>query len=185
MRKRKPGRLRDIAAAALAVFIRQGFRLTQMSDVAREAGISVRALYSYVDSKDASFELAFAHALGDLPEQDVPFRASGRASAGSTFGAKLTKSIRWPVLKKTLEERQLTADSLANVVDELFTAVSQHRYLIWLLDRCSAEAAELGNIYQTTVRAHYFADFTSLIEIVTTGRELASEETAARARSAL
>jgi AcrR family transcriptional regulator len=53
MRMRKPGRLRDIGAAALAVFTRQGFRLTQMADVAREAGISVGALYSYVDGKEA------------------------------------------------------------------------------------------------------------------------------------
>jgi AcrR family transcriptional regulator len=70
-------------AAALAVFTGQGFRLTQMADVAREAGISVGALYSYIDGKEALLELAFAQALGEVREQDEPFLASGRANAGS------------------------------------------------------------------------------------------------------
>jgi AcrR family transcriptional regulator len=183
MRKRKPGRLRDIGAAALAVFTRQGFRLTQMADVAREAGISVGALYSYVDGKEALLELAFAQALGEVGKQDEPFRASGRANAGSALAAKLATFIRWPVLKETLEQEQLTSDSLAVIVDELFTVLTQHRHLFWLLDRCAAEVAELAGLYETAVRGRYFADFTRFIGIVVTGRDLADEEIAALARA--
>src|ERR1700741_4321273 len=126
MRKRKPGRLRDIGAAALAVFTRQGFRLTQMAEVAREAGISVGALYSYVDGKEALLELAFAQALGEVGTQDEPFRASGFASAGSALAAKLATSIRWPVLIEALERERLTSNCLAAVVGELFTVLTQH-----------------------------------------------------------
>jgi AcrR family transcriptional regulator len=183
MRKRKPGRLRDIGAAALAVFTRQGFRLTQMADVAREAGISVGALYSYIDGKEALLELAFAQALGEVREQDEPFRASGRANAGSALAAKLATSIRWPVLKEALEQDRLGPNSLAAIVDELFTVLTQHRHLFWLLDRCAAEVAELAGLYETAVRGRYFADFTRFIGIVTTGRDLVNEEVAARARA--
>jgi AcrR family transcriptional regulator len=129
-------------AAALAVFTRQGFRLTQMADVAREAGISVGALYSYIDGKEALLELAFAQALGEVREQDEPFRASGGANAGSALAAKLATSIRWPVLKEALEQDRLEPNSLAAIVDELFTVLTQHRHLFWLLDRCAAEVAE-------------------------------------------
>jgi AcrR family transcriptional regulator len=183
MRKRKPGRLRDIGAAALAVFTRQGFRLTQMADVAREAGISVGALYSYVDGKEALLELAFAQALGEVGTQDEPFRASGFASAGSALAAKLATSIRWPVLKEALERERLTSNCLAAVVGELFTVLTQHRHLFWLLDRCAVEVAELAGLYETAVRGRYFADFTRCIGIILTGRDLANEEIAALARA--
>jgi AcrR family transcriptional regulator len=142
-------------AAALAVFTRQGFRLTQMADVAREAGISVGALYSYIDGKEALLELAFAQALGEVREQDEPFRASGRANAGSALAAKLATSIRWPVLKEALEQDRLEPNSLAAIVDELFTVLTQHRHLFWLLDRCAAEVAELAGLYETAVRGRF------------------------------
>jgi AcrR family transcriptional regulator len=106
-----------------------------MADVAREAGISVGALYSYIDGKEALLELAFAQALGEVREQDEPFRASGRANAGSALAAKLATSIRWPVLKEALEQDRLEPNSLAAIVDELFTVLTQHRHLFWLLDR--------------------------------------------------
>jgi AcrR family transcriptional regulator len=183
MRKRKPGRLRDIGAAALAVFTHQGFRLTQMADVAREAGISVGALYSYVDGKEALLELAFAQALGEVGEQGEPFRASGRANAGSALATKLATSIRWPLLKKALEQGRVRSDALAAIIDELFTVLSQHRHLFWLLDRCAAEVAELTGLYETAVRGRYFADFTRFIGINATGRDLSNEDVAALARA--
>jgi AcrR family transcriptional regulator len=183
MRKRKPGRLRDIAAAALAVFTRQGFRLTQMTDVAREAGISVGALYSYVDGKEALLELALAEALGENQENDEPFRATSRKSAGSALIAKLRKSVRWPVLTEALEQDRITPTTVIAVVDELFNVVAQHRHLIWLLDRCGAEIVELGGLYQSIVRGRYFADFTRFIAIATPGRDLDDEKVAARARA--
>jgi AcrR family transcriptional regulator len=183
MRMRKPGRLRDIGAAALAVFTRQGFRLTQMADVAREAGISVGALYSYVDGKEALLELAFAQALGEVGKQEEPFRASGRANAGSALAVKLATSIRWPVLKEALEQHRFTSDSLGAIVDELFTVLTQHRHLFWLLDRCAAEVAELAGLYETAVRGRYFADFTRFIGSIATGHDLANEEISAIARA--
>jgi AcrR family transcriptional regulator len=183
MRKRKLGRLRDIAAAALAVFIRQGYRLTQMADVAREAGISAGALYSYVDGKEALLELALAQALDQTPEQDERFRASGLANAGSTLAARLAASIRWPVMAEALRQDRVEPKLLAAVVDELFTLVSQHRRLIWLLDRCARDVAELDGLYETAVRGRLIADFTAAIGIAATGANLTNEEIAARSRA--
>ena len=50
--------------------------------------------------------------------------------------------------------------ALAAIVDELFTVLTQHRHLFWLLDRCAAEVAELAGLYETAVRGSYFTDFT-------------------------
>ena len=183
MRTRKPGRLRDIATAALSVFTRQGFRLTQMVDVAREAGISAGALYSYVEGKDALLELALIHAFGEAFEQDEPFQGSGLASVGATLATKLSQSLRWPVLERTLKQSTIRSGDLIAVIDELFTFAMQHRQLIWLLDRCGAEIAEIGGVYQTAVRGRLFADFTRFVGMTPAGRELGEEELAAHARA--
>jgi AcrR family transcriptional regulator len=112
MRIRKPGRARDIAEAALTVFIRQGFRLTQMADVAREAGISAGSLYTYVDSKEALLEIALMQGLGELAESDEPYQASGLIKASSTLAANLANSFRWPILEEALRQDQIAPDLL-------------------------------------------------------------------------
>jgi AcrR family transcriptional regulator len=154
-----------------------------MVDVAREAGISAGALYNYVDGKEALLELALAHSFGEIGEQDEPFRGSGLASVGAALAAKLSESLRWPILENALRRSATAHTDMTAVVDELFTFVTQHRYLIWLLDRCGAEIAELGGVYQTAVRGRLFADFTRFVGMTPAGRELDDAELAARARA--
>ena len=45
--------LAEIAEAALLCFTQRGYRLTQMSDVGAELGMSPTAAYRYVESKEA------------------------------------------------------------------------------------------------------------------------------------
>lgn len=184
MRKRKPGRLQDIAAAALAVFTRQGFRLTQMADVAREAGISAGALYSYVDGKEALLELAIAQALGEVPEADQPFQASGIANIGRALVAKLPTVFSSPLLEQTSRQNQVTTAQLAAIVEEVFVRTADHRRLFWLLDRCARDVPELDGLYETAVRGRLFADFTTAISIAANGR-FAADEAAAHGRALL
>jgi AcrR family transcriptional regulator len=182
MRRRKPGRTQDIAEAALTVFIRQGFRLTQMADVAREAGISAGSLYTYVDSKEALLEIALLQGLGELAEHNEPYRASGLTKTSSSLAAKLAKSFRWPILEKALRQDRIAPDLLGAIVDEHFTLFSKHRRLIWLLDRCAAEVAELSGFYQASVRGPCIANFTRAIRLCM-GAQFSEEEVAARGRA--
>src|SRR4051794_429021 len=54
-RSRPPGRLKDVISAATRVFADKGYSRTQVADVAREARLSVGALYGYAENKDALF----------------------------------------------------------------------------------------------------------------------------------
>jgi AcrR family transcriptional regulator len=50
---KKDARREQILSAAMRLFARQGFRATTVPEICAEAGLSVGALYSYYDSKDA------------------------------------------------------------------------------------------------------------------------------------
>jgi AcrR family transcriptional regulator len=51
-----PEKRRRIEAAALALFTRQGFHGTNNREIARQAGVSTAAIYSYYPSKEALFQ---------------------------------------------------------------------------------------------------------------------------------
>ena len=56
--------LEHVVAAAGRVFAELGYRRTRMSDVAREAGLSPGALYTYVEGKEALFHLVVSQRAG-------------------------------------------------------------------------------------------------------------------------
>ena len=55
-------RFQDLLEAATAVFLEQGYRRTQMADVAARMGVAKGTLYLYVESKDALFDAVLRHA---------------------------------------------------------------------------------------------------------------------------
>lgn len=183
MRSRKPGRLSEIAAAACAVFTRQGYRLTQMSDVARQAGISAGALYSYVEGKEALFELALDHALGSEWSEDARFVAQGLARRLPGLGDRLAAVVTWPVLRAALEQSASDEDDCRAVFAELHELVGRHRRLIWLLDRCGGEFPELAGLYETIVRGRYIAELTRFVARAPALRGKAEEDVRATARA--
>src|SRR5690349_7605818 len=56
-RKTPPDRLPQLIACATTVFIEQGYRRTQMDDIAAALGVAKGTLYLYVESKEALFDL--------------------------------------------------------------------------------------------------------------------------------
>src|SRR5512147_460823 len=86
-----PGRLAAIADAAARVFTRQGFRLSQVADVAREAGVAAGTVYLYAADKTALLDLAIrAAARLGLPEDaDGPVQADLPATLAEALGPRL------------------------------------------------------------------------------------------------
>ena len=60
-------RLGDLLRAATGVFVAQGYRRTQMADVAAAAGLSKGTVYLAFESKQALFHAALVHADGEAP----------------------------------------------------------------------------------------------------------------------
>src|SRR5262252_10970152 len=56
-RRTPPERLSRLVDCATRVFIEQGYRRTQMADIAEALGIAKGTIYLYVESKDALFDL--------------------------------------------------------------------------------------------------------------------------------
>src|SRR5262245_56044415 len=55
-------RFRNLIEAATAVFLEQGYRRTQIADVASRVGLSKGSVYTYVESKEALFDQVLQHA---------------------------------------------------------------------------------------------------------------------------
>ena len=91
-------RLARVAAAAHWCISRFGFRRTQMADVAKKAGLSAAALYSYAANKDALLTLAALHAMGHpLPGADaLPVAPWSIAKLRDMAEADVARIAHWP-----------------------------------------------------------------------------------------
>ena len=177
MRAKSPGTLPAIAEAALAAFTSYGFRQTQMADVARRLSMSAGNLYLYVEGKEALFELAMRCALDEeLAQERLPFAGLGRRRRAAFFRERIVGAAQWPVLRAALAGR----GELADVLGELFDAMAKRRRLIWLLDRCAWEIAELRGAFADEVKRAYIADLTRYV-----ANNFAAEAAAAQARAVM
>ena len=73
-RQTPPDRLPQLIACATRVFIEQGYRRTQMDDVAAALGVAKGTLYLYVESKEALFDLVLpllSEGLGPIALPDI------------------------------------------------------------------------------------------------------------------
>ncbi len=166
MRRRTPGRLGEIATAALAVFSRQGFQLTLMSDVARAAGLAAGTLYLYVESKEALLELALECAeTGHARERPLPVRGQGLAKIASGLRDRLAERADWRILRAALTRRRVgdVDAEIREIATELFDLIAGARRLIWLLDRCAGELAEFAAVYHDRVKGAYMRDLTAYV----------------------
>jgi AcrR family transcriptional regulator len=84
-------RRQQILDAALACFSRRGYHSTSMEDIAREAGLSIGALYTYFSSKEDLF-----FALADVRFQDNMARLRELfGSAGSSVSERLERGLNY------------------------------------------------------------------------------------------
>jgi AcrR family transcriptional regulator len=143
-------RIADIAAAATRVFGRLGYRRTQMAAVAREAGLSTGAIYTYVSSKEALFHLVFAVGFGKLgAEPDLPIVAPPFAETIALVADGLRKNVGSPKLRAALDEEE-PADVRAEftaIVEERYDSVATAWPLLAVAERCAVDIPELQELY--------------------------------------
>ena len=99
MRRRAEGKLEAVADAALEAFTEHGFQLTQMSEIARRAGISAGTLYLYVEDKEAMLRVAALHAAGQLdPQLALPIQAASVETVLGSIERALVGAKPWACL---------------------------------------------------------------------------------------
>jgi AcrR family transcriptional regulator len=153
-----PERFQALLEAATAVFLEQGYRRTQMADVAARLGVAKGTLYLYVESKEALFDAVLRHAdrpgpIG-LPAR-LPVRTPPRGSTLRVVRQRVARGTVLPALDAALARRRApdARAELEAVVRELYALLARHRTAIELLDRASQDYPELAAAWYGTGRA--------------------------------
>jgi AcrR family transcriptional regulator len=145
-------RLNQLLEVATAVFIAQGYRRTQMDDVATELGVAKGTLYGYVESKAALFDLALRCADGRVPVPDasaLPVRTPVPGSTVEAVRARLiaeTENLELLAALARPEQPDVVAE-LGGIIRDLYVRMSRNRYGIKLVDRCAQDQPELAQVW--------------------------------------
>jgi len=152
-RPARPDRLAALIDAATRVFISQGYRRTQMADVAQALGVAKGTLYLYVESKEALFDLVVRHTSGQVDvDAVVPTLPLPTPPAGATLAEvkrRLTERDMIPALGAALEgpARGAVRSELEGILRELFAVLFANRLAIKLVDRCATDHPELAALW--------------------------------------
>ncbi len=151
-RRIPPDRFHEVVQAATAVFLEQGYRRTQMGDVADRAGLAKGTLYLYFESKEALFDAVLEHA--DAPEraplpQGLPLPTPRAGETLAKIRARVTPAASLLALSESIRRRRVTdvRGEVEAIVRELYALLARHRVGIKLLDRCAREHPELAALW--------------------------------------
>lgn len=160
MRRKPPGRLAEIAEAAILVFTRQGYRRCQVADIAAELGVSVGSLYSYATGKEALAQLALLHLL-EQPLQDLALPFAAGPEQEKHLAELITARGQWPLLAQALAQPAAPADTMAElaaIIGELFDMTLRQRRLIRFLDACALHMPMLARQFITHIKQRYIQE---------------------------
>ena len=170
MPRRTPtDRLEQLVDCATRVFVEQGYRRTQMSDVADALGVAKGTLYLYVESKEALFDLVLRFADAERPFVDPPALPVPTPRAGATLRfvqERLAQEARFPTLEVAQARRRGTdaARELEEIVRELFGVLARNRRGIVLVDRSARDYPELAALWFTGGRGGIVAAFAAYLD---------------------
>jgi AcrR family transcriptional regulator len=145
-------RLARLVECATQVFIEQGYRRTQMADVAKALGVAKGTLYLYVESKDALFDLVIRCADQDRPFEKSPTLPIRTPKPGATLKyvrERLAKNQVPATLTAALGRSRVRDPraELEDIVRELYDALAHNRRGIKLLDRAAPDYPELAALW--------------------------------------
>lgn len=157
-RRPPPDRIEELVRCAARVFIEQGYRRTQMADVAEALGVAKGTLYLYVESKEALFDLVARYADAAVPFADPPALPVATPRAGRTLRhvRERVESGRVPKALERALERRSTPDArreLEEIVRELYATLEANRIGIKLLDSSARDMPEIAALWFSGARS--------------------------------
>ena len=147
-----PDRWERLVDAATRVFVEQGYRRTQMADVADALGVAKGTLYLYVESKEALFDLVVRAADAPRPLRlpaSLPLRTPKPGTTLRYVRDRLAAGGRLSTLTAALQ-RKRTSDAgaeLRAICEELYAVLSSNRHGIQLIDRSARDQPELAALW--------------------------------------
>jgi len=161
-------RFADLVDSATSVFIRAGYRRTQMSDVAAEAGVAKGTLYLYFESKEALFDAALRHADRGMPPglpETLPLPTPPPGATLEYVRKRVAEEAALPALAAALARRRVTgaAAELEAILHELYDRLARNRTAIELVDRCAADRPDLAGVWFEAGRRGALAPLTGYV----------------------
>ena len=167
-RQTPPDRIAELVRCAARVFIEQGYRRTQMADVAEALGVAKGTIYLYVESKDALFDLVVRYADAPVPFADPPSLPVPTPKPGRTlrFVRERLDSSRVPKSLERALARRSAVDArteLEEIVRELYDTLAANRVGIKLLDSSARDLPEIAALWFAGTRNGLFELLTQYV----------------------
>jgi AcrR family transcriptional regulator len=143
---------------ATRLFIERGYRRTQMEDITQAMGLSPAAVYRYVESKEALFDLVVrAGALSQPPFSNLKLPVA-TPRPGATFRflrETLEREGRIKTLELALGSKSVDDPKreLESIIRELYTQIARYRVGIKLLDRSALDWPQLAQLWSGQLRS--------------------------------
>ena len=157
-RKQKSTQVAKLVEAATRLFIEKGYRRTQMADVTQAMGLSPGAIYRYVESKEALFDLIVR--AGAMPEQSFSDLKLPLATPKPGATVRFLREILQREGHMQTLEAALTRESVDNpgqelegIVRELYSRIARYHSGIKLLDQSALDWPQLAEIWSGQLRA--------------------------------
>ena len=156
------GRLEQLVDCATSVFIDQGYRRTQMADIADALGVAKGTLYLYVESKEALFDLVARYADAERPFENPPSLPVPTPKPGATLDyvrQALMQNRSLASLSAALARQGVTdvRGEIETIVIELYGVMARHRRGLKLLDRSAPDMPELAALWFEGTRGELIA----------------------------
>ncbi|MFA9470431.1 MAG: helix-turn-helix domain-containing protein [Deltaproteobacteria bacterium] len=146
------GRLERLIEVATETFIAEGYRRTQMADVAEALGIAKGTLYGYVESKAALFDAAIRYADGHEPlpgTAELPIKTPAPGDTVKRLENRIAAEaadLRLVQVAAAEPARDVTSE-LREVLVDLYRRANRNRFAIKLADRCASDHPDLAVVW--------------------------------------
>jgi AcrR family transcriptional regulator len=155
MRKRHPGKLDSIIAAATGLFIEHGYTRSKISDVAGRARIGPGTVYLYVEDKEALFELALLRALESpiVAHPPTPYKKTGDRGRRQLITDCIREVAHFPQLWVANQRRALdkSHEEYHGILLEIIGWLKRYRNAVLLADRNRLDWPELAQVFQSVI----------------------------------
>jgi AcrR family transcriptional regulator len=148
-----PERFDQLVRVAAEVFIRNGYRRTQMADVAEALGVAKGTLYLYVESKEALFDIVARHIDDETPipcPESLPIRTPETAATLKVIRERIRAQLGIAPLEGALASPKAPRNArseLESIALAIFDVLHKNRRGIKLIDRSAVDRPDFAALW--------------------------------------